>query len=311
MVRFELSIALQYQVLQPADFIFNFHPAQTPQQRVSNESLTINPYIRGIIRTDSVCGNRHLRLHAEPGPVHVQYSATVDIDHHFAAPAMPHELPVAEIPSELLQYVVASRYCQPEALPPEATAPFVNMRPGYGRVQAIAEWVRDRTRFEVGTTTPATTAADTYRDRVGVCRDFAHLMIAVCRALNIPARFATSIDYGADPALGPTDFHAYVEAFLGDRWYIFDPTGISPITGLLRIGVGRDAVDAAFATIFGSVNTGMPFVSIRAVEDAAAGCYLPQGGVQPVSTDNRPLLALADRLRTASGNHETGIAQFT
>jgi transglutaminase-like putative cysteine protease len=310
MVRFELVIDLQYQVFQSSDFIFNFHPAQTPHQAVSNERLVISPYIKGIIRTDSVCGNRHLRLHVEPSPLTVQYSATVDIQHHFAAAEELQELRIDQISAELLQYVLPSRYCQSDALPREALTPFLYMAPGYGRVQAICDWVRDRTRFQVGTTNSATTALDTYRDRVGVCRDFAHLMITVCRALNIPARFATSIDYGADPSLGPTDFHAYVEAFLGDRWWIFDPTGISPATGLLRIGVGRDAVDTAFATIFGNVLSGMPSIRIQALQDQTAGLVLPASNGGPVSTDDRLLFAMADPARIRAGNRsESGIAQ--
>ena len=114
---------------------------------------------------------------------------------------------------------------------------------------AIRRWVKERTRFQIGSSHPGTSAIDTYECGSGVCRDFSHLMIAICRALNIPARFATGIDYGADPALGPPDFHCYVEALLGERWWIFDPSEISPRMGLIRIATGRDASDVAFATI--------------------------------------------------------------
>jgi transglutaminase-like putative cysteine protease len=117
-----------------------------------------------------------------------------------------------------------------------------------------------------------------------VCRDFAHLTIALLRALNYPTRFVTGVDYGADPALGPPDFHSYAEAFIGDRWWLFDATGISPLTGLIRIGTGRDAADVAFATMFGSVRSGMPLVSFVAEEDAAAGVTLPSHPVLAVST---------------------------
>src|SRR5258708_17748326 len=104
-------------------------------------------------------------------------------------------------------------------------------------------------------------------------------MIGMCRALNIPARLATGIDYGADPSLGPTDFHCYVETYLGDRWYIFDPSGISPRMGLLRIGTRRDASAVSFATIFGTVPWTMPRISIR--PDA----HSPNGLVQPLRHD--------------------------
>ena len=115
-------------------------------------------------------------------------------------------------------------------------------------------------------------------------------MIALCRALNIPARFATGIDYGADPQLGPVDFHAYVEAFVGGRWYLFDPTGISPTTGLIRLGTGRDAADVAFATIFGSVISQPPRIAITAAESRETGIVLPWHTEQAVSTaDDLPV----------------------
>jgi hypothetical protein len=109
-------------------------------------------------------------------------------------------------------------------------------------------------------------------------------MIALCRALNIPARFVTSLDYGADPALGPPDFHAYVEVYLSGRWYIFDPTNICVTTGLVRIATGYDASDVAFATIFGNVMWTVPKVSIFAHDDPAAGITLPSPTTMAVST---------------------------
>jgi transglutaminase-like putative cysteine protease len=127
----------------------------------------------------------------------------------------------------------------------------------------------------IGSSNVSTASVDTLVEQVGVCRDFAHLMIALCRAVNIPARFVTGIDYGADPALGPMDFHAYVEAFLGGRWYLFDPTGISPPMGLVRIGTGRDAADVAFATMFGPVMSSAPLINIQAVVDPGQGLIQP------------------------------------
>jgi transglutaminase-like putative cysteine protease len=110
-------------------------------------------------------------------------------------------------------------------------------------------------------------------------------MISMCRALNVPARLATGVDYGADPSLGPTDFHCYVEAYLGDRWYTFDPSGISPRMGLLRIGTGRDASDVAFATIFGTVQWKTPLITIRAEGDEVNGIAPPVRHAYAVSTD--------------------------
>jgi len=126
---------------------------------------------------------------------------------------------------------------------------------------------------------------DTLHQRAGVCRDFAHLMIALCRALNIPARFSSGLDYGADPALGPTDFHAYVEVFLDGRWYIFDPSGTAMPMGFVRIGTGRDAADISFATIFGAIKSEVPLLNIEAIEDPARQLILPFHCQDGLSTD--------------------------
>ena len=140
--------------------------------------------------------------------------------------------------------------------------------------------------FTSNTSNSNTSAVDTLIERVGVCRDFAHLMIALCRAVNIPARFATGTDYGADPVLGPPDFHAYVEVYLGDRWYIFDPSGTAIPMGFVRFGTGRDAADVAFATIFGGVRSQAPMIRATAVEDPARDIVRPHHCNDALSTDS-------------------------
>ena len=161
---------------------------------------------------------------------------------------------------------------------------FGHLAPGYEQVDTVCAWVRERTRFQPGTSGIYTSALDTLNDCAGVCRDFAHVAISFLRALNYPARIVTGVDYGADPALGPPDLHCYLDVFLGDRWYLFDPTGISPLTGLVRIATGRDAADVSFATMFGQVRGTMPTVSFSAIEDIAAGIALPVPTTLAVST---------------------------
>ena len=285
MIRFDLSITLDYNVLTPTDFIYIIQPTNTPYQRVTWERLETQPALEVAEEVHGHPANRHLRMHAEPGPLVVKYDAIVDLVHHFALPADLRETPIAELPAPVLQYIYPSRYCQSDRLMDVARAEFGTMQPGYQRVEAIRQWVQSRTRFQVGSSHPGTSALDTYECATGVCRDFAHLMISMCRALNIPARLATGIDYGADSSLGPTDFHCYVEAYLGDRWYLFDPSGISPRMGLLRIGTGRDASEVAFATIFGTVQWTMPKIRIRAEGDALNGIVEPFRHDYAVSTD--------------------------
>jgi transglutaminase-like putative cysteine protease len=214
-------------------------------------------------------------MRALPGELKLSYMATVDIAHHCADPAQLPEVPVHRLPPEVMGYLYPSRYCQSDRLVKMAINEFGTLWQGHGRVQAIQDWVRKHVTFTSNTSNSNTSAVDTMIEQVGICRDFAHVMIALCRALSIPARFVTGTDYGADPVLGPPDFHAYVEVFLGDRWYLFDPSGTTIPMGLVRFGTGRDAADVAFATIFGSVVTHAPVIHAWAVDDASRGMVMP------------------------------------
>ena len=286
MTRLRLSIELAYDVLLPGcDFIFNIHAAHTGRQHVLQERLLINQSVPIQVDTDPATLNRYLRLQAQPGPLQVSYQATVDLRHHVEMPSMIGQVPVALLPTPVLGYIYPSRYCQSDRLLKMAMREFGQLPQGYARVQAIRDWVLQRITFTQNTSNSNTSAIDTLLATVGVCRDFAHLMIALCRALNIPARFTTGIDYGADPALGPTDFHAYVEVYLGGRWYIFDPSGTAIPMGFVRFGTGRDAADSAFATIFGAVNSYTPRLSIEALPGDDGVLVLPMHRNEALSTD--------------------------
>jgi transglutaminase-like putative cysteine protease len=288
MVRLKFSIELNYEITQPgSDFIFSIHAAQTPHQIVVTESLGISQPLQTNLYTDPVTHTRFLRLQAAAGPLMVRYDATVDLDHYTAQPDQLGEVLVANLPGPVLPYIYPSRYCQSDRLHRLAVKEFGQLWQGYGRVQAIRDWVLNRVTFQSNTSTGITSAVDTLVEEVGVCRDFAHLMISLCRAVNIPARFATGIDYGADPVLGPTDFHAYVEVYVGDRWYMFDPSGVAIPMGFLRFGTGRDAADAAFATIFGGVVGAAPVISIEAIPNAQGQLVVPQHVPYALSTDGQ------------------------
>jgi transglutaminase-like putative cysteine protease len=289
-LRLGFSIVLNYEITQPGcDFIFNIHAAKTAQQTVVRESLNISQPLKPVMYTDPVTNNRYLSLHAkEAGPLTVQYDAVVDLDHHVAQPQEVAEVSVADLPGAVLPYIYPSRYCESDRLHRLAVKEFGHLPQGYTRVQAISNWVTQRVMFRSNTSNGTTTALDTLVDETGVCRDFAHLMIALCRGVNIPARFATGIDYGADPALGPTDFHAYVEVFLGQRWYLFDPSGTAIPMGFVRFATGRDAADSAFATIFGGVQGAAPVMKIKALPNAQGELVLPQHVSHALSTDSPP-----------------------
>lgn len=286
MIRIDLQIDLQYEIDDHgADFVFNVHAAHTPSQSVFDERLWLSQPITPDVQTDPATGNRYLRLRGLPGELRLSYAATVELAHHRADPLTLAEVPVSRLPLEVMGYIYPSRYCQSDRLGRLAIDEFGALPRGHGRVRAILDWVQRRVLFSSNTTNSNTSAADTLIERVGVCRDFAHLMIALCRAVSIPARFATGTDYGADPVLGPPDFHAYVEVYLGDRWYIFDPSGTAIPMGFVRFGTGRDAADVAFATIFGTVASSAPVIGIQAVAGSDGRLQIPQHCAEAISTD--------------------------
>ena len=252
--RMAYSVELVYEVNQPgADFLLNVQAACTVRQRLICETLQLSPAIATQEFIDPASSARVLRLRANTGPLVVNYRCVVDLVHAWDDPSTIAETWVCNLPGEVLPFLYPSRFCESDALSTFAHRQFGSLFQGYSRVQTICDWVHHHVAFKTGSSNARTTAADTFAARKGVCRDFAHLMIALCRALNLPARFATGFDYGADPALGPTDFHAYVEVYLGCRWYIFDPSGLSIPMGLVRLASGRDASDCAYSTIFGDV----------------------------------------------------------
>lgn len=143
-----------------------------------------------------------------------------------------------------------------------ASNEFFGEEKGFELVTKICNWIYRNVEYLRGTTDAVTSAFDTATEREGVCRDFAHLGIAFCRALGIPARFCSAYSYN----LNPPDFHAFFEAFLGGKWYIFDPTRLSPQTGFIKIGNGRDAADSSFATIFGNALMNEMEINVDLVE---------------------------------------------
>jgi transglutaminase-like putative cysteine protease len=283
-IRIGYTLDLDYEVFGPADFIFIIHAARSEQQRVLTEAVVVEPQVEWRVETEPHFGNRLLRLRAPAGSLHVRYVASVEVDHFMAEPQHVVAAPLDALPPQTVPFLWSSRYCQADQVQQLAWREFGSMAPGFAQVDGVCRWVRGQVEFRVGTSTIRTSALETLEQRMGVCRDFAHSMIAILRSLNYPARFVTGVDYGADESLGPPDFHSYVEAYIGDRWWLFDPTGITPLTGLIRIGTGRDAADVAFATMFGDVRGSMPRVAFAAAEDPAAGISLPEPTTLAVST---------------------------
>jgi hypothetical protein len=287
MIRIDLQLDLHYDIdAYGADFVFNIHAAHTACQTVLHERLNLSQALLPEIYTDPATRNRYMRLRAQPGHLHVSYAAVIDLHHHLAEPSQIGEVPVHQLPPDVIGYIYPSRYCQSDQFTQLANTEFGQLWQGYERVMRIQEWVQRHVKFTSNTSNANTSAIETLKQGTGVCRDFTHLMITLCRALNIPARFTTGTDYGADPVLGPPDFHAYVEVYLGHRWYIFDPSGTAIPMGLIRFGTGRDAADVAFATIFGGVQSQAPQIRAVAVEDKSRQLNAPQHTRLAVSTDD-------------------------
>ncbi|MGO4762263.1 transglutaminase family protein [Cupriavidus sp. 2KB_3] len=285
MNRIRYLVNLSYEILDPtADFLLRIEAARTGRQSIVSEHLAITPEMPATRYTDPVLCNRLLRIRANKGLLAIRYETVVEIDHRLDDGKSIRQVPVAELPFEVLPFLTPSRYCESDRLMEFAMREFGGMRPGYPRVYAIREWVRNHIRFLSHSTNERTSATDTIVERTGVCRDFAHLMIAICRALSIPARISSSLDYGADPAMGPPDFHAVVEVYLSGGWYVLDPSGVSIPTGLPRIGTGRDAADVPFAAIFGKVQSERPYIEIEALTDPAAGIDMPLATTHAIST---------------------------
>ena len=248
MNRFHIDCELGYDVIQRSLFVFNIAIPSTPAQRVIAETVSTVPGAVTDEFRDESGHNRFIRADVAPGPFSIRYQATVEVEPAEVNEQAP-ETPLARLPGDILSYVKPSRYCEVEAIYSFAVRRFGKLPTGYRRVQSISQWAKENVDYQLGSSTVNSSARDVLANRAGVCRDFAHLVIALCRALNIPARFVTAYTRYANP---PQDFHAVIEAFLGDRWYLFDPTGLASISDLVRLGTGRDALDVPFATFFGS-----------------------------------------------------------
>lgn len=240
---------LEYEVKAPTHFCFNIEAAQWPTQNIVSERLTVSPGVALRKFTDAASGNRFVRFDAAPGPLAVRYQAEVEVHSQPVAQDLT-EVPVGRLPDDVLRYLLPTRYCECDLLAAEAQELFGREPPGLARVRSIVKWVHDSIRYRPGSSTATTTACEAFRQREGVCRDFAHIGVTLCRALNIPARLVVGYVWFDEP---PQDFHAIFEAWLGGRWVLFDPTGMAPVDRLVRIGTGSDAKDVAFSTFFGRI----------------------------------------------------------
>jgi transglutaminase-like putative cysteine protease len=261
-----LGCTFGLETFQPAAAIMQVAPRSEPSLSIRRERWDTSAYHHSYV---DHYGNRCERFELAPGVTHVNYEVHVAL----ARPGdviEPHapETPAHSLPDDVLSFVMPSRFCLPDELGHEAWQKFGDLTPGWGRVQAIVDYVHNHLEFVPGASNPWTTAADAYRAGQGVCRDFAHLGITFCRALNIPARYV----FGYIPGIGPgaldepMDFAAWFEAYLDGRWHTFDARNNTPRVGRVVVGRGRDAVDVALITSFGPLT--LTSFEVRADRDA-------------------------------------------
>jgi len=251
--------------------MLNVYPTREWDLVEPNE-INIEPHIKSSSYEDSF-GNRCTRFVAPAGHLRLSNSTLIrdsgnaDEEYQFA-----QETPVGELPHSVLQFLLSSRYCEVDRFVTIANDLFGSVAPGWGRVKAIADWVNKTVAFDYKKARPTKTALDVFTERTGVCRDFQHLAITLCRALNIPARYATG--YLGDiriPSRGPMDFSAWFEVYLGDRWWTLDARHNQPRVGRVLMAVGRDAADVALTTAFGRADlTKFAVVSDEVPEEPAA-----------------------------------------
>ncbi len=248
MDRIQVGCRLTYQVDMRTTFLFNVGVAETEFQSVASDCYETVPFTPLEILKVGLCSNRVHRLTCEPGVFSLNYDATVQMNSDvLLAPSLTeHEF--RELPAEVLPFLNPSRYCESDRLANFAFSEFGNSIHGYFRVRSICDWTQRHLSYVPGSTTNLSTACDVIIQRQGVCRDFTHLAIALCRGLGIPARYVA----GYAMNLNPPDFHGFFEAYLAGRWFLFDATNLAPIGGLVRIATGFDAADVPFATILGS-----------------------------------------------------------
>jgi transglutaminase-like putative cysteine protease len=250
-----LGFDMEFLLPQPAAMLAMLcvHPSCEPHLR-EPDMIYLDPFVKSERYTDRF-GNTCTRFLAPAGALRLWNSTLVEVSGEPDAvnPQARQHL-VEELPSDNLIYLLNSRYCEVDRLSNVATDLFGGTAPGWGRVQAIVDWVHSKVEFGYQHARATRTALDVYTERVGVCRDFQHLAITFCRCMNIPARYATGYlgDIGVPVSAAPMDFSAWFEVYLENRWWTWDARNHVPRIGRVLVATGRDAADVAITTSFGA-----------------------------------------------------------
>lgn len=266
-MKLRVSCDLRFQIVEATVLIFKLRPYRCIQQWISREVYTIKPTILMKEGTDSF-GNSCQRLLAPVGEFLIHTSTEVMVPDHADGAPGAHFIEIQQLPNDVLTYLLPSRYCESDRFGDLAREITVDALPGYDQVVKINDWVRNTINFMPGSSDFPVSAIEVHQRGFGVCRDLAHLAVALCRSISIPARLVAGYLHN----LQPMDLHAWFEVYVGGHWYTFDPTQSSLFGGRVIIAFGRDAADVAVFHQFGS------------------GCVLNSMDVRVDLLDNPPTL---------------------
>lgn len=267
-MKFKVTCDLEYQLQDPATFLFALKCIETGGQKILSEELLVDPFIQAEEFTIGSGMNRFSRIRTlNPGNLKIHYHAEVETTTWLTARDTLSPDGPGNMSPEAIPFLFPSRYCPSDKLRNEAVELFGNLTGADAIACAVSDWIYANVAYVSGSSGETSSALDTFNQREGVCRDFAHLGITFCRALNVPARYATCYAY----QLEPPDFHACFEVFIDGWWYVFDGTRLAPLNGLVRIATGRDAADAAVCTIFGNPELLSSVVSCESLDPDFSG----------------------------------------
>jgi transglutaminase-like putative cysteine protease len=236
-------------------------PRSGAQQWVVAERYGIEPWVAATEYVDSF-GNLCQRFTLPAGESVLDVQHETEVPDQIDVDRRAQQVPPAQLPDEVLAYMLQSRYCPSDKMSERAKDIVQGCPPGYAQAERIADWIREHIEYRYGVSEESTCALDTLEDGAGVCRDFAHVGIALCRSLMLPARFVVGYLHGLDPM----DMHAWYEVFLGGRWYAFDATQAEPRGGRVVVAHGRDAADVAFLSNYGPLEVVEMDVSVTPVD---------------------------------------------
>lgn len=261
-MRFAVSCEISYEVTAPSTLLVNVHAMQSASQTILEETFVIEPNAH---RDEFVSGPGQNRIvHVATGSakeLKIRYRAVVETHLKMIDARNLNAAGRVKLDRNVIPFLYPSRYCQSDKLGRLAFSKFGKIKNSFEKAYAVSTWIHENVQYLSGSTNWQTSASDTVTERAGVCRDFAHLGIALCRALNIPARYFAGYAHQLDPP----DFHACFEAYIGQSWLLFDATKLVPVNGLVRIATGRDAADTSIATIFGAARSKAVRVSCEAL----------------------------------------------